>query len=107
MADYITVAKVGSINDGSGEAFNVAGRMVAVFNCGGEYHAINDFCPHQGASLSGSPVAEDGSVMCPWHGYRFDIRSGACLSPESATCKLSPAPQLAIENGKVIARSGS
>ena len=30
----------------------------------------------------------DSIVRCPWHGYQFDVESGACLSPLTATCKL-------------------
>lgn len=37
------------------------------------------FCPHQGLPLEGEPDAE-GILTCPWHGYRFDARTGACVS---------------------------
>ena len=56
MADFTTVAKVGDIPDGQGIAYAVNGRMVAVFNQGGAYEAIDDFCPHMGASLAGGFV---------------------------------------------------
>jgi hypothetical protein len=36
-------------------------------------------CPHQGLPLDGEPD-DDGVITCPWHGYRFDARTGACLS---------------------------
>ncbi|NBY01770.1 MAG: Rieske (2Fe-2S) protein, partial [Planctomycetes bacterium] len=38
--------------------------------------AIDDFCPHMGASLSGGHV-EDGTVTCPWHAWRFRLCDGA------------------------------
>jgi len=75
MADFTTVAKVGDIPEGTGQAFNVGGRMVAVFNEEGKYSAIDDFCPHMGASLAGGHV-EQGVVTCPWHAWRFDICDG-------------------------------
>ena len=76
MSEFTTVAKVGSIDDGTGQAFKVGGKMVAVFNCGGQYYAINDFCPHMGASLSDGWV-EDGVVTCPLHYWRFRLADGA------------------------------
>ena len=51
--------------------------MVAVFLHQGEYFAINDFCPHQGASLGAGCLDDEGAVMCPWHAWRFDIRDGS------------------------------
>jgi len=51
MSEFTTVAKVGSILDGRGETYSVNGRMVAVFYVDGEYLAIDDVCPHMGASL--------------------------------------------------------
>ena len=78
MSEFVTVSKVGGIEDGTGQAFNVGGKMVAVFNCGGAYHAINDFCPHMGASLAGGYV-EDEAVTCPWHAWRFSVKDGTWL----------------------------
>ena len=44
-------------------------------------------CPHQLGPLADSAV-EDGTVTCPWHGYRFDVRTGDCVSGQS--CRLRP-----------------
>ena len=77
MAEFVTVAKVGAIAGGTGAAFVVGDKLVAVFNLGGgEYQAINDLCPHMGASLAGGYV-EDGCVTCPWHYWRFRLSDGA------------------------------
>ena len=66
MPEYQTVARVGEIPEGEGRAFAVNGRMIAVFHLAGEYTAINDTCPHMGASLATGYV-EDEAVTCPWH----------------------------------------
>lgn len=80
--NYITVAKVGAIADGTGESFTVNGRIVAVFNEGGAYQAIDDLCPHMGASLAGGHL-EDGVVSCPWHAWRFRTCDGTwCDNPK-------------------------
>ncbi|NOX56490.1 MAG: Rieske 2Fe-2S domain-containing protein [Planctomycetes bacterium] len=78
MGQFHTVAKVGDIPEGEGRAFPVGGRLVAVFCVDGEYWAIDDVCPHQGASLAGGTV-EGGSVVCPWHAWKFCIRRGKWL----------------------------
>ncbi len=81
MSDFVTVAKVGAIEPGQGQAFAVNGRMVAVFNLTEGYQAIDDFCPHMGASLAGGYV-ENGMVSCPWHAWRFKICDGTwCDNP--------------------------
>lgn len=81
MDEWVTVAKVGDIAEGQGQAYPVGGRMVAVFREGDSYFAIDDFCPHMGASLAGGYV-RDGVVACPWHAWRFCIYDGAwCDNP--------------------------
>lgn len=83
---FHTVAKVGEIPEGQGLAFEVEGRMIAVFLDNGEYYAIDDCCPHQGAPLSDG-IVYDKSVTCTWHGWRFSLTDGKWLdSPRSRTC---------------------
>ncbi len=82
MSEFVTVAKVGDIPEGQGQAFAVNGRMVAVFNEGGKFSAIDDFCPHMGASLAGGYL-ENGIVTCPWHAWRFGTNDGRwCDNPK-------------------------
>lgn len=78
MSDYKTVAKVGAVPEGEGRAFTVDGRVVGVFLIDGEYFAINDLCPHMGASLSSGHV-EEHAVTCPWHAWRFSVKDGTWL----------------------------
>jgi nitrite reductase (NADH) small subunit len=83
MPDFLTVAKVGDIPEGEGRSYPVNGKMIALFNLGGEYSAINDTCPHMGASLATGYI-EDNGVVCPWHAWRFCIKNGTWLdSPNS------------------------
>ena len=79
---FTTVAQVGDIPEGEGRAFVVHGRIVAVFLDQGAYHAIDDLCPHMGASLAAGALV-DGVVMCPWHAWRFRICDGTwCDNPK-------------------------
>ena len=84
MPEFTNVAKIGDIPEGEGRAYAVNGRMVAVFCENGSYSAIDDFCPHMGASLAGGHV-EDGMVSCPWHAWRFKTCDGTwCDNPKIA-----------------------
>lgn len=79
---FTSVAPVGAIPEGRGRAFPLQGRMIAVFCLQGVYHAIDDFCPHMGASLAEGCV-EDGVVACPWHAWRFRVTDGTwCDNPK-------------------------
>jgi len=81
--EFHTVAKVGMIPEGEGRAFPVNRRMIAVFLRDGKYFAINDCCPHMGASLASGYV--DGmDVVCPWHAWKFCIADGIWMdNPKS------------------------
>ena len=79
---FTPVTPVGSIPAGEGRTFEVAGRLVAVFFDGQTYSAIDDLCPHMGASLGSGPMV-DGVVTCPWHAWRFRLCDGAwCDNPK-------------------------
>jgi nitrite reductase/ring-hydroxylating ferredoxin subunit len=64
----------------AGKLVEAAGQQIAVFNVGGKYWAIEDTCPHRGGPLSEGILAED-DVICPWHGSRFNVKTGAVLTP--------------------------
>jgi nitrite reductase (NADH) small subunit len=55
------------------------GVELGIFNIDGEYHAINNFCPHKGAPLADGILC--GHVIeCGLHGWQFDVRTGDCLT---------------------------
>jgi nitrite reductase (NADH) small subunit len=76
MSDYHPVCRVGEVREGEGKAVQVGTKTIALFCVNGQYHAIDDVCPHMGASLS-SGYEEGGIVTCPWHGWRFRLADGA------------------------------
>lgn len=61
---------------------------------------FDDHCPHAGASLAGGHVS-DGCVVCPWHGWMFEIHSGQCPDNPAIAVRHYLAR---IENGTVMAR---
>jgi nitrite reductase (NADH) small subunit len=78
MPRRIVIAPVSEIVENLGKAYPVGDRMIAVFLHNGQYYAMDDFCPHMGASLADGCLYE-GSVSCPWHAWRFDLKDGTWL----------------------------
>lgn len=71
------MASAEEIQPGEGRSVAAGSHQVAVFNDGGEFLAIDDTCPHQGASL-GTGLLHAGRVICPLHSWVFDLRTGRC-----------------------------
>ena len=94
--NFIAVAKVGAIPEGEGRSFQVGERLVAVFLQEGRYFAIDDLCPHMGASLGGGYLDEEGVVTCPWHAWRFCVRDG----------KWADNPRLSVDTFEVRVQGG-
>lgn len=85
------VAKTSDLPPGSRKTVKAGGRPIAVFNINGDYLAILNRCPHQGAPLCAGhltglvrpgkvgelAIDREGEIlMCPNHGWEFDLRSG-------------------------------
>lgn len=100
MASKIEVAREDEFTgDGSRVITEVDGREIAVFQHDGEYHALANYCIHQagplceGALTGQTSVGEDGwewtydteekCIMCPWHGWSFDITTGQSVKDSS------------------------
>jgi nitrite reductase (NADH) small subunit len=76
MSGFQTVCKVHEVREGEGKTVTLGNKLIALFFVDGNYHAIDDTCPHMGASLSGGYL-ENGIVTCPWHAWRFRVTDGA------------------------------
>ena len=76
MAEFQPICRTDDLAEGLGRTFYIGEQAIAVFLIDGRVHALDDTCPHMGASL-GSGFVENGCVTCPWHFWRFRIRDGA------------------------------
>lgn len=76
MGQRIALGAANEIPEGGSIVVTINNKDVAVFRTNGQFFAIDDLCPHMGASLSGGFV-EDGVVTCPWHYWRFRLSDGA------------------------------
>ena len=101
MSEWVTVARAGELAPGEWRVVDVDDTQIAVFNLDGRFHAIVDVCTHDGGQLTGGTVEGD-QVVCPRHGARFCIRTGAALSaPAYEPTATFP---VRVENGKIQVR---
>jgi nitrite reductase/ring-hydroxylating ferredoxin subunit len=100
--EYV-VGRAEDLPPGSRKLVPIGKFGVGVFNVGGSYYAITNYCPHEGAplclgTLSGTTAPQPGReqdvqwikegevLRCPWHRWEFDIPTGRSLSkPEKRT----------------------
>jgi nitrite reductase (NADH) small subunit len=81
---------------GEARVFRVDGKDVAVFRCrSGEVFATSAECPHRGGPLADGLVGGH-SVICPMHGFAFDLRTGEAPGRECAR----------LETHRVVATPG-
>ena len=78
--EWIDAGPTSTFPDGEARSIAVGRRMVAVVRNDGEFFAIEDICTHDGAELTGGAV-EGTEIICPRHGARFCLRTGAALTP--------------------------
>jgi len=98
MGEMTRVASTKDIAPGQAIAVEVQGHRIAVFNVNGEFKAIGDTCTHRGGPLSQGKV-EGSTVTCPWHGAKFDIRTGNVLSPPAPAGV--PSYKVLVEDGQI------
>ncbi|MFT5644598.1 MAG: 3-phenylpropionate/trans-cinnamate dioxygenase ferredoxin subunit [Janthinobacterium sp.] len=79
MMEWVTVAHAEELTPGTHQVIDVDDTQVMVFNLSGQYFAIEDVCTHDGGKLTGGTVEGD-QIVCPRHGARFCLRTGAALS---------------------------
>jgi len=70
------LCKVSELHEGEGKRFMVNGEEIALFKVGGKIHALSNICPHMHPAAIYTGFIEDGYVVCPIHGWRFELETG-------------------------------
>ena len=78
--------------------FPCGGKTICIANVNGTYSAMDNVCLHQGGPL-GQGMIEGGKVVCPWHGWQWDPKTGAAAHNANAKVVVYP---LKIEDGDVL-----
>jgi nitrite reductase (NADH) small subunit len=84
MSRLIKVAEIKDVSPGAAKVVQVEGRSIALFNVAGAFHAIDNTCPHRGGPLGEGELAGE-LVTCPWHGAKFNVKTGEVLGPPAHT----------------------
>ncbi len=103
MPDWNPIARVEDCPPGSALEAVVGEQIVALFNVDGEFYALDGVCSHQGGPL-GKGALDHCVVTCPWHGWQYDVRSGANQVNTSVT---QPAMPVKIVDGQVYVKMDS
>jgi 3-phenylpropionate/trans-cinnamate dioxygenase ferredoxin component len=78
MAEFVKVASVDEVAPGAAIVVHVDGKDIALINIAGAFFAIDNACTHEEGPLAEGEI-EGHEVACPWHGARFDVRTGKVL----------------------------
>jgi len=96
LPGFVKVAQKGDLADGFSKVVNVDGRNIALFRIKDEYFALANVCLHRGGPL-GEGSLSGSTVTCPWHGWKFDVRTGS----------FTVIPTLKVTTYKVKEQNGS
>lgn len=100
MADFTRVCELNDIPLNEPLIVEIDGQPVALCRQGERVFAIEDVCPHQGASFEGGEI-EDDILTCPLHGWRANFCTGQSL--EAPSLKLQTY-DTKVEGGIVFVR---
>ena len=100
MGDWVRVADATPFRQGRGRRVDIDGRKIAVFKDGDRWFALDDKCPHMGASLSDGTLYGD-QLQCVWHEWRYDTTTGKCPIRPWACVQVH---EVKVEGGGVFVR---
>lgn len=78
------------IGDRQPQLLNVGEKRICLVRQGDSFYAVSNRCTHNGESLSKGKVNFANEIVCPWHGYQFDLRTGREYQQRSADLETYP-----------------
>jgi 3-phenylpropionate/trans-cinnamate dioxygenase ferredoxin subunit len=78
MAEFVKAARTDEVPPGQCHLSILKGKEIVLFNIDGEFFALDNLCTHEEGPLCEGEI-EGHEVTCPWHGAKFDIRTGDVL----------------------------
>lgn len=73
---FIGICSMSDLKENTGCRFFIDDIEIAVFLVDGNVYALDNVCPHQHAAIIYDGFIEDESVICPAHGWKFDLKNG-------------------------------
>jgi nitrite reductase/ring-hydroxylating ferredoxin subunit len=101
--DFVKVVEAKAIGLSSMKAVDVAGEKVCIANIEGNYYAFGNVCTHMGGPLNEGTL-EGFEVECPWHGSKFDVRTGQPTKPPARVAVSSYEVKIEDYNNLLVRR---
>ena len=99
MSDYVKLTTASELPaEGEAKEFNIGDKTICVANVNGTISAMDNVCLHRGGPL-GEGTIEDGKVVCPWHGWAWDPKTGEAAHNPNAKIAVYP---VKVEDGDVL-----
>jgi len=99
--NFVKVAETKDIGPSSMKAVDLEGEKVCIINAQGNYYAIGNVCTHVGGPLNEGTL-EGYEVECPWHGSKFDIRTGNPTKPPAV--RAVPKYEVKLDGNNILVR---
>jgi nitrite reductase/ring-hydroxylating ferredoxin subunit len=80
---FHAVAPVQMVTENRPGTFTAGENIVAVYRHEGRLYAVDSACTHEDGPLGESEVEDGGVITCPYHDWRFELSTGACLTDPS------------------------
>ncbi len=84
--------------EGEAREFSCGSKPICVANVNGVITAMDNICLHRGGPL-GQGVIEGNKIVCPWHGWQWDPRTGAASHDPKTKVSVYP---IKVEDGNVM-----
>lgn len=98
---FVRVCSVDEIPDPGKRVFEIDEQFVLVAHLDGRWYALDDRCTHDGGPL-GEGRFDGRCIVCPRHGAKFDLETGAALTMPAVTA--TTRHEVKVENGSVFVR---
>lgn len=101
MSDFRKLTTISELPPpGEAREFTLDGHTFCVANENGKCSAMNNVCVHRGGPL-GQGVVESGKLVCPWHGWQFDLATGKSVQSVTLGVEIY---ELKIEGNDVLVK---
>jgi len=90
MANFVRIAAKSELPEtDEAREFTYGDKLICIANVGGTFTAMDNVCVHRGGPL-GQGVVSGGKVICPWHGWEYDPKTGAASHDPTAKVAVYP-----------------
>jgi nitrite reductase (NADH) small subunit len=101
MSEFVPICSAQDLPaPGRAKECSAAGRLLCLANVDGEISVLDNVCPHREGPL-GQGIIEEGKVVCPWHAWAFDPRSGQAAHNPAVAVRVF---ETRLEDGTLYAR---